>query len=107
MDLLALGNRIHEARKQKGITSNHLAELCGVGPVHIRKMEAGSKAPSIETFVRLCNALETSPQYLLQDSLEANDLTAQTRVTNKILSLSKAQADMVYGIIDTVIAHDG
>lgn len=103
MDLMALGLRIRSARKRRGLSSNKLAELCGVGPVHIRKMEAGSKAPSMGTFLCLCNALQTSPQYLLQDSLEENDLTAQLALLGKLSSLSKSQADMAYNIIETVL----
>ena len=72
MNVAALGIRIHETRKKAGITSDKLAELCGVGPVHIRKIESGAKSPSIHLFVRICNALRVSPEYLLQDSLEDN-----------------------------------
>ncbi len=75
MNALALGVRIHEARKHCKITSDQLAELCGVGPVHIRKIESGAKNPSISLFVKICNALHISPQYLLQDSLEPNELS--------------------------------
>lgn len=69
MDVVALGNRIHEVRRKQGLSSDKLAELCDVGPVHIRKIESGAKSPSIYLFVRICNALHISPQYLLQDSL--------------------------------------
>ncbi len=69
MDAAGLGNRIHEARKGIGISSDKLAELCDVGAVHIRKIESGSKVPSIQLFTRICNALQISPHYLLQDSL--------------------------------------
>lgn len=70
MNEAALGIRIHEMRKSAGLSSDKLAELCGVGPVHIRKIESGAKLPSIRLFVRICNALHVSPEYLLQDSLE-------------------------------------
>ena len=70
MNKAALGTRIHEVRKEAGISSDKLAELCGVGPVHIRKIESGAKSPSIDLFVRICNALHVSPDYLLQESLE-------------------------------------
>ena len=52
-----LGARIYTVRRKKGITSNRLAELCGVGAVHIRKIESGVKLPSIPRFIMICNAL--------------------------------------------------
>lgn len=70
MNGAALGAKIHEVRRMRHITSDKLAELCGVGPVHIRKIESGAKVPSIYLFVRICNVLHISPDYLLRDSLE-------------------------------------
>lgn len=69
MNLIAFGHRIREQRKKHGLTSEQLAELCDVGAVHIRKIESGVKVPSLSLFVKLCNSLHTSPEYLLQDNL--------------------------------------
>ena len=89
MDTLArtLGMRIHTARRKQGITSNRLAEYCRVGAVHIRKIESGAKLPSIQTFIMICNALQTSPQYLLQDSLEFDGCELQLRLMDKVMEL--------------------
>lgn len=69
MDTAGLGKRIHEVRRRAGMSSDKLAELCNVGAVHIRKIESGAKSPSMQLFTRICNALQISPHYLLQDSL--------------------------------------
>lgn len=98
-----LGVRIHTARRKQGITSNRLAELCGVGAVHIRKIESGAKLPSIQTFILICNALQTSPQYLLQDSLEFGDYNLQLRLLDKIMELPAAQAELAESLIDTML----
>jgi len=78
------------------MSSDKLAELCEVGPVHIRKIESGAKAPSIHLFVKICNALHTSPQYLLQDSLEPNELDSQLKMLEKIDHLPSSKTDMLY-----------
>lgn len=67
-----LGQRMREQRKSHKMTSEQLAELCGVGAVHIRKIESGAKVPSLNLFIRLCNALDVSPEYLLQDELKSS-----------------------------------
>lgn len=97
-----LGVRIHTARRKKGITSNRLAELCGVGAVHIRKIESGVKLPSIPRFIMICNALETSPQYLLQDSLELND-SDTLRLLDKLQALPPPQLALAESLIDTML----
>lgn len=96
MDGAALGRRIHEARKRCSMSSDKLAELCDVGPVHIRKIESGAKLPSIQVFVKICNALRTSPQFLLQDSLGPNELASQLQMLDKINQLPGSQTEMLY-----------
>ena len=95
MDTLArtLGMRIHTARRKQGITSNRLAEYCRVGAVHIRKIESGAKLPSIQTFIMICNALQTSPQYLLQDSLEFDGCELQPGMYIYALILDGVEID--------------
>lgn len=75
MNPITLGRRIREQRKMHGMTSEQLAEQCDVGAVHIRKIEAGTKVPSLNLFVKLCNSLHTSPEYLLQDNLKSDEQT--------------------------------
>lgn len=103
MDNAALGRRMHEARKRCSMSSDKLAELCGVGAVHIRKIESGAKLPSIKIFVAICNALHTSPQYLLQDSLEPNDLEAQIQILNKMNQLQDTQSDMLCTLLNSLL----
>ena len=97
-----LGARIYTVRGKKGITSNRLAELCGVGAVHIRKIESGVKLPSIPRFIMICNALETSPQYLLQDSLDLND-SDTLRLLDKLQALPPSQLELAESLIDTML----
>ena len=42
----ALGKRINQLRKSKGLTSEQLSELCGVNAVHIRRIESGGACPA-------------------------------------------------------------
>ncbi|MEG0833286.1 MAG: helix-turn-helix transcriptional regulator, partial [Oscillospiraceae bacterium] len=60
-----LGRRMSQLRKSKGMTSERLAELCEVNPTHMRKIESGGGYPSLPLFLKICNALETSADFLL------------------------------------------
>lgn len=51
----------------------------------------------------ICNSLHTSPQYLLQDSLELNDFDLQLRLLDKIRLLLAAQAELAESLIDTML----
>lgn len=67
MDKKHLGRRINSARKDRGITSEKLAEACNVNPSYIRQIESGVKLPSLPLFVEICRALKVSPNYMLPD----------------------------------------
>lgn len=70
MEKHVLGKRINQLRKKKGVTSERLAEICEVNPVHIRKVESGGSLPSLPLFLKICNALGTSSDFLPGDLLE-------------------------------------
>jgi transcriptional regulator with XRE-family HTH domain len=42
----ALGDRINQLRKNKGLTSEALSELCEVNAVYIRRIESGGSLPA-------------------------------------------------------------
>lgn len=69
MDTKLMGRRINTARKDLGLTSEKLSELCGINATYLRQIEAGSKMPSLPMFVLLCQKLKVSPSYLLPDVL--------------------------------------
>ena len=65
-----LGKRIGATRKDWGLTAQQLAEQLGTNAAYLRQIECGVKTPSVGLLVRICNALQVSPDYLLQALLE-------------------------------------
>ena len=69
MDKKAFGSRLRQARKDRGLTSEKLSELCNINATYLRQIEGGTKIPSLPVFVILCQELKVHPDYLLMDSL--------------------------------------
>ena len=65
MDKFAFGKRISKCRKQANLTSEKLTELCECSSGTIRKIECGSRLPSVPALINLCNVLKISPNDLL------------------------------------------
>lgn len=55
---LAIGQRIKEAREDKGFTLRHLAKLTGIAFNHIGRIERGKYNVTIDTLAVLCHALD-------------------------------------------------
>ncbi len=65
MDYIALGKRIRAARNSCQLTQAELAEKVGVSVSFIGHIERGTRIVSLDTFTRICQALEASPNALL------------------------------------------
>ena len=64
------GRRLREVRKGLKVTSDKLGFACGVNPVFIRQIEAGTRVPSVPVFVKICDSLQISPAYLLGNEVQ-------------------------------------
>ncbi|WP_270816210.1 helix-turn-helix domain-containing protein [Hungatella effluvii] len=70
MDLKAIGTRIKKARESNHLTQEQLAEKVNLSSTHISVVERGIKAPKLETFVDIANALGVTSDFLLMDVLD-------------------------------------
>ncbi len=66
--LKEIGVRINARRKELGLTQEELAERMEVSIQMISNVELGKKAIRPENLVKLCNALNTSADYILRGS---------------------------------------
>ncbi len=82
IDYNALGERIRDKRKELGINQSDLAKQCELSASFLGHLERGSRKASLETVVALCNILQVSPTFLLQDSL-VDEAMGESRVATK------------------------
>ena len=61
LDLILLGSRIREARKECGLTQQELADQTGLAVKTIHDIEKGLKNPTYDTLARLMERLGMSP----------------------------------------------
>ena len=72
-DYKAIGERIRKARQLRGLTQSQLSEMCGIASSYVVIIERGDKKASIDTIIRVSNALNVAMEYLLFDSLEIKE----------------------------------
>jgi transcriptional regulator with XRE-family HTH domain len=63
----AFGEAIREMRKQRGISQESLALMCGLDRTYISGIERGTRNPSLTNILRIATALQTTPAELLAD----------------------------------------
>ena len=101
LNIAALGRRIHLTRKKRGLSQNVLSEMIEKTPAYLSYIEGGTKCMSLDTFVDLVNALNTTADDLLRDSLE-NTLIVIHSSFSELLSDCTPYEQRV--LLDTAIA---
>lgn len=61
---MAIGERIKQARKSKGLTQKQLAEKLKVAPGTIQQYELGKRTPNFERILEIAEQLDVSANFL-------------------------------------------
>jgi transcriptional regulator with XRE-family HTH domain len=89
---MSLADRLKQVRKDKELSQQQLADLSNVHISNIGRYERGDAQPSAELLNRIARALEVSPDFLMngtiedkaENSLNDNDLLNQFRKVEKL-----------------------
>ena len=65
-----IGIRIRAKRVSQGLTQESLAERSNISPQHVSHIENSGTKLSLPCLVSICNALNTTPNEILLDSVE-------------------------------------
>ena len=65
-----IGKRLRVIRQKRGYTQEQLAEMADISAQHCSGIECGSAKVSLPALVRLCNALDSTPDEVLMDSVK-------------------------------------
>lgn len=57
LDPVKVGKVIADFRNRKSISQEVLSGLAGIGRSHLSAIERGERKPTLETFFKICNAL--------------------------------------------------
>ena len=81
---IEMGKRIKSRRKSLHIKQIDLAKTLGISNNHRSSIEAGKQRPSLEIFVKICDELKVTPDYLLLGNMHPGnvpyDITDALRV---------------------------
>jgi len=103
MDRIALGRRINSSRKERGLTGEKLSEACFINATYLRQIEAGLKTPSLPVFVTICQELDVSPNYLLQDTLNSSGYGDIDALLQLLRTASPSQIRLVTAMLRSAL----
>ena len=96
-DYISFGHRIRERRKVLGLTQLQLAERANLSLPFTSNLERAATSPSTDTVIKLAIILETSLDYLFQDTLPyALSGEVDEKIANVLGKMSPVEKEYVY-----------
>lgn len=100
-----LGQRIREQRRKKGWTMDKLAEKADLSVNYVGDLERGVKTPSLDTFIRIVEALDVPADVLIRDSAAPASYVADDELNQKIFTYFHPK--FILGLTATPECSDG
>ena len=95
----ALGLRIKEFREKRKYTQEKLAELSGIDPKHLSRIENGRNYPSIETLERIADNLNVSFEDIFRARHFENREVLLENLNSRLQYLSDEKLKFIYKIL--------
>ena len=99
LDYRTIGSRIARRRKNLGLTQAKVAERCEISDQYLSNIERAVSIPSLEVFMRICNALDTTPDVLLLGTSSRGDNGLRQELTEQLRGLDRRQLALVKSFV--------
>lgn len=95
-----IGKRIREKRIAKGITQESLAEQLDIDASFLSRIENGHNKASLESYIKICEILDTTLDYLTQDEIPmAYKSIAEQEFSQCLLKLNDKEIEFLMSYI--------
>lgn len=90
-----LGERVAKRRKALNLTQDNVAEATGLSNNHISNIENNRSIPSIETMLKICEALDITPDYFLLGIVRHTNDNLLSQINQKIKLCDTKKLELV------------
>lgn len=98
LDFSFIGQRIKDVRTSKKLTQESLASITGVNVSHISNIETNKVKVSLTLLVQICNALDITLDYLLENEYHNPTSVIEKELLNVIKSMQKEKQETLLRI---------
>lgn len=102
-NLKTIGSNLKTYRKRNKLSQEQLAELVEVSPTYISQIELGNKIPSLDVFLKLLIATNTSADLILADVITSAYSVKISELNDRIKDLPIEHQKFIYSVVDTMV----
>lgn len=107
VDYKDLGKRIAKRRRELGLKQYQVSERAGLSDKYISCIETAKSIPSIDVLVRICDALETTPDMLLLGAVSNTDSESyELQLIGKLRRLDSAARELAIEMLDKFVQYE-
>lgn len=99
IDYHEVGQRIAARRKALGLRQAQVCERCDINGNYLSNIERAVSVPSLEVFMRICDALDTTPDVLLLGTASRGDNGLRQEITEQLRGLDRKQLALVKSFV--------
>ncbi len=94
-----IGRKIREIRISKNLTQEYVATIANVNVSHISNIENNRVKISLPTLVNVCNALDTTVDYILSDEYKNPSSVIEQEILREVHSCTAETQEQILKII--------
>lgn len=98
VDFAFIGQRIKEVRNEKHLTQEYLANVTGVNVSHISNIETNKVKISLTLLINICNALNVTMDYMLENEYHTPTSTTEKELFNTIKDMDTSKLETLLRI---------
>ena len=98
LDFAFIGQRIREIRNEKHLTQDYIANKTDVNVSHISNIETNKVKVSLTLLVQICNALDITLDYLLENEYHNPASITEKELLNVIKDMEKGKQETLLRI---------
>lgn len=102
IDYREVGKRIAKKRKTLGLKQSDVVEMAGLSDNYLSHIETARTTPSIDVLMKICTALNTTPDSLLLGTIDEDD-SSNKNIMQKLNLLSDTKKILLSKFIDCLI----
>ena len=100
-----LGRRIASRRKELGLKQARVCEMCELSDKYLSAIECARSIPSLDVLLRICDALESTPNELLIGLRQGEDKDTRNAITERIRGMNEEQLGLLRSFVDWLATH--
>lgn len=105
VDFEKIGKRIAARRRELGLKQWQVEQKAGIAGKYLSNIEHGRTSISIDVLMKLCNALNTTPDTFLLDTAGSDNNDYLHSINSRLRQMSSKQARLALSLMDWILSQ--